>query len=91
VSGYFCPSCRLAVEKEGAPGMPAIQRALLSHFGYVLRIGYTLNMTSIRGWAALPLGSKPNSKPWAHLDLERLGRKFADWESRTLLVRSDVR
>jgi len=91
VAGYFCPRCRVSIEKAGAPGMPANQRAVLAHFGYELRIGYKLNMTSVRGWAALPVGTAPNSKPWAHLDLDRLRRKFADWESRTLLVRSDTR
>ncbi|MGE3194112.1 MAG: hypothetical protein AB7K08_11670 [Microbacteriaceae bacterium] len=89
VSGYFCPRCRFAIEKEGAPGMPANQRAVLAHFGYELRIGFRLNMTTVRGWAALPLGTAPNSKPWAHLDLGKLRRKFEGWEERALLVRSD--
>jgi hypothetical protein len=91
VTGYICPKCRESVAKVGVPGMPAIQRAVLAHFGYELRSGYDLNMKTLRGWAALPVGSEPNATPWAHLDLDKLARKFARWESEMYVRRLEAK
>ncbi|HTL42444.1 MAG TPA: hypothetical protein VL294_13315 [Pseudolysinimonas sp.] len=90
VTGYICPKCRESVAKVGVPGLPAIQRAVLAHFGYELRRGYDLNMTTLRGWAALPVGTEPNRAPWQHLDLDKLARKFKRWESEAYLRRLDA-
>jgi len=75
--GHLCPNCRAAVEQVGAPGMSAVERALMNHLGFKVRYGSTVNFTDesvVHGWAALPPGTPANDEPWAHLDLPRITR-----------------
>ncbi|MDO7881785.1 hypothetical protein [Antiquaquibacter soli] len=83
IAGHLCPPCRRAVEQVGAMGIPAVQRALLRHFGYTVTLGRALDFHgSLRAWVALKSGTPANRTPWAHmgpsmkeqlLDLERRG------------------
>jgi len=79
MSGFLCPDCRTAFEAEGAIGTPALSRALVAHLGFVVRKGFnTVHFPgqSVRAFGALPPETPPNSKPWAHLNLDALTEKL---------------
>jgi len=71
---HLCPACRRAVEIVGAPGMPAVERALLAFADdYKPRAPWRVNFPAdTRAWAALPLGTAPNRSPWSHLNVAKL-------------------
>lgn len=85
--GYLCPTCRTSVERVGAIGMNALEQTLAVHLGVKLevfdrydrydpvdKIEYDgLRLAGLKAWCALPVGTPPNAKPWAHLgDLTEL-------------------
>jgi hypothetical protein len=84
VTGYICPVCRPSVEATGAPGMPAIERALLAAVaGVKVTSGWRVNLRQpVYAWATRPAGTPTNVQPWQHLDLDRLRRNLADLEER---------
>jgi hypothetical protein len=90
IAGYLCPPCRAAVQLEGAPGVPAVERALLAHLGYSIRRGYVLDFPSwARAWITTASDS-PNSEPWGHVNTARLSATLADLEQK-MYVRKKVR
>jgi len=83
IAGYLCPACRAAVQREGAPGVPAVERALLAHLGYEIRLGYVLYFPSwASAWIATASAS-PNAEPWEHVNTARLAKTLADLEEKT--------
>lgn len=72
VSGNLCRPCFSAAESEGAIGISALERALISHLratgrereASMLRQGTILGL---KGWAII--GSPPNLVPWEHVGL----------------------
>lgn len=82
IAGYLCPPCHAAVQLEGAPGVPAVERALLAHLGYTIRRGYVLRFpSSARAWITTAAAS-PNSVPWGHVNTARLSATLADLEEK---------
>ncbi|HEY4237420.1 MAG TPA: hypothetical protein VGM45_08805 [Gaiellaceae bacterium] len=74
VAGFLCPTCRVDVERAGAPGLPAVDRALLRVLGYSLSSAGRFTRPLGRAWVAMAPGTSPNSAPWGHLDTVRLAR-----------------
>lgn len=76
VSGFICPVCRPSVETVGAPGIPAIDRALTTYLGFALMSGAEFRWPLGKAWAALPVGTESNREPWGHLDTVRLAHQL---------------
>lgn len=73
--GYICPPCRRAVAAGGvALGQPAVDRALLVHVNRKVIPGGRLGHALGRAWCALPTGTPAWSKPWEHVDADKLRR-----------------
>jgi hypothetical protein len=87
VEGHLCPRCRNSADAEGAIGLPALTRALLSHLGYHAVPGWSISIDKLKAFAALRPGTEPNTIPWTHLDTA----KIADALGRTLGVRPNER
>lgn len=84
VAGFICADCRPDADSGGAPGLPAVERALIWAAAGVKRtIGYRLNMppTAV-AWVALAPGTEPNAEPWGHVNLAKLRADLLDLESR---------
>ena len=87
VTGHLCPKCRSSLSGVGAVGMPAVERAMLAHFGYAVTVGRSLDFhNNLRAWVALRPGTAPNATPWAHLG-DSMASDLADLEARGHLVR----
>lgn len=72
VSGYVCRSCRPATVTAGAVGRRAMELALYAHLKVRPRLDGT-QLPDLSAFAALPLGTSPNAKPWGHVpDLKGL-------------------
>lgn len=78
VAGYICPVCRVDVQRAGAPGLPAIDAALLRVLGYSLSSSGRFTRSLGRAWAALPPGTPPNAQPWGHVNTVQLARILDD-------------
>ncbi|MBW4033506.1 MAG: hypothetical protein HIU88_12735 [Acidobacteria bacterium] len=76
VAGFICPVCRTSVETMGAPGTPAVDRALTTYLGFTLMSGAQFRWPLGKAWAALPVGTDPNREPWGHLDTVRLAHQL---------------
>jgi len=73
VQVHFCPACRVSIERIGAPGLPAIDAALLKFLGYELSAAGQFTVSLGKAWAAVA-GAEPNGKPWQHMNTARLAR-----------------
>jgi|BarGraNGADG00212_1021973.scaffolds.fasta_scaffold35522_2 hypothetical protein len=78
ITGYLCPVCASALESVGAIGPTSITRALVAALRArgdddlarcVEQADADRTARGIVGWGALPPGTEPNARPWAHLDL----------------------
>lgn len=84
LAGHVCLACDAALERAGAMGPTALERAVVTYLqpGLAGQLPYgVLELTGVVGWAALVVqahqpGSAPpatNEAPWAHLgSLDRL-------------------
>lgn len=79
--GYTCPACTEAVNRAGALGPSAVDRAVVEVLGLGLHWGDDRAMGRVPGWGALVSVAlrrghptpAPNGTPWAHLgDLDSL-------------------
>lgn len=69
--GVVCPGCEAAIQHVGTIGPAALETALLRSIGWTPR-GLARPELRVVGWGALPDGTPPNARPWAHLDVETL-------------------
>jgi hypothetical protein len=67
VIGYVCRACRPATVTAGAVGRRAMELALYAHLKLRPRLDGT-QLPDLKAFAALPLGTPPNTKPWSHVD-----------------------
>lgn len=79
VIAHVCPQCRRALHSSGnAIGLPAVWLAAIRSRGYEPRSSAgVVSLTGVRPWAVLPRSFKPNSTPWAHIDLTALDNELA--------------
>lgn len=79
VTGWTCPACAQAVDRTGAIGLSAAERALVVHLGLGSRWTGDQELTGLRTFGALVSDTRrpdarpsiattaPNGTPWAHL------------------------
>jgi hypothetical protein len=72
VTGYVCRACRPATITAGTVGRTAAELAIYAFLNVRPRLDGT-QLPDLSAFAALPLGTPPNAKPWTHVpDLKGL-------------------
>lgn len=74
--GYTCPTCSRAVERAGAAGATAMERALMMFLGYPEQLLSATELVGLRAWAVVA-PTKPNRTPWDHMDTRALRDQIA--------------
>ncbi|WP_341974208.1 hypothetical protein [Microbacterium sp. LWO13-1.2] len=72
LDGVVCPRCDLAIDQAHGVGISAMTLSVRSFLGLPSYLRSLDNIDGLIGWAALPSGTAPNRRPWAHLDLGEL-------------------
>ncbi len=78
VYGFLCPSCARSAEGSAGLGPTAMERALMDSLGIDNPRARHAELPGLKAWAALPEGTPPNAKRWAHVpDLDDLQRRLS--------------